>query len=911
MKILKFPSTENMKSKELPEVRDLAKSVVHYTDVRQHYACPVNDDHKVYTPQVVKNANVQAGTFRVPCGFHYDAATDSAVQCPGEIHIHPVKRSGPFSLSRLVNKAAKFISDMLDGKEPPTVNPVPLPAINSGIEQWTWIQIDGNRVRIPMSLVKRGDWIYRDAVTDVVNQVREIELKKGTIEESGDWYVVNGDTILFQNQSVVRDNVIHAFMLEAGDVLVDGSVIETIEKQSGSYFWYRLSVDGDHTYALNGYPMHNADRYAVATGIWTDTAVWASSDGGSAGASVPTLSDNALLTATSGAITVTVSATSVCADFTCTGFTGTFVHNASFSVYGNFLTVAGMTFTASSGTTSLKATTTGKTITTGGLSLSSLNFDGVGGAWTLQDALTLASNRNFTVTNGSFTSNNQAITLASSGTFSVSGTAVRSAILGSSSVTVGTWTATTTTSLTFNAGTSTITVLATGTFAGGGLTYSTVIMSGSSTTTMVVTGANTFTVELRRTNSSEYVTTTFSATQTGGTLTITGNNTSTQRQLIASDTIGTSRSLSFTTVVLTNADARDINFANAAGAGTSVGDAGGNTNLTSDAPRTLYWVSAAGTGSWFATSTRWSLSSGGAVNEACPLPQDTAIFDASSFSGSGRTVQPGVVAARLCAMDWTGVLNGPTFAINVTTGLYGNTTFIGTGSMTVTGTATVNVRKRGTLTLVSTGQTITTSTFTVDSGSGVFTPSDAFVTGGAFVLTSGTVTCGVDITATTVSITGTSTRAWTQSAGTITLTSTGTVWDATVTTGLTLTFSGSTIKMTNNSSSTKTFVGGGLTYYNIWCSGGGTGAFDFTGANTYYNHRSDSSLSLRFESGITSTHQTRPLWDNATVGSMTAGVNHTHHFSGTGRFGITGITLSDSTASPVSTWYAVNGVDTP
>lgn len=86
-----------------------------------------------------------------------------------------------------------------------------------------------------------------------------------------------------------------------------------------------------------------ANRYAVATGTWdtTNTSIWSATDGGAPGASAPTSSDKALLTAASGAITVTLGANVSCLECIQTGFTGTL------DWAGNKITVAGVSWVGS------------------------------------------------------------------------------------------------------------------------------------------------------------------------------------------------------------------------------------------------------------------------------------------------------------------------------------------------------------------------------------------------------------------------------------------------------------------------------------------------------------------------------------------------------------------------------------
>jgi len=101
-----------------------------------------------------------------------------------------------------------------------------------------------------------------------------------------------------------------------------------------------------------------------------------------------------------GSDTVTFSATSRrvnILDFT--GFTGTFT-NSSPTVHGNYILVSGMTVGSGTEITTF-ATTTSQNITTAGQTLDfPVTFNGVGGIFQLQDALTLGSTRALTMING-------------------------------------------------------------------------------------------------------------------------------------------------------------------------------------------------------------------------------------------------------------------------------------------------------------------------------------------------------------------------------------------------------------------------------------------------------------------------------------------------------------------------------
>jgi hypothetical protein len=83
-----------------------------------------------------------------------------------------------------------------------------------------------------------------------------------------------------------------------------------------------------------------------------------------------------------------------------TGFSGTF-SNTALSVYGNYTISSGMTVTAGANAVTFAATSGTQQITTNGKTLDMpLTFNGIGGTFAFQDALTQGSTRAFTVTNG-------------------------------------------------------------------------------------------------------------------------------------------------------------------------------------------------------------------------------------------------------------------------------------------------------------------------------------------------------------------------------------------------------------------------------------------------------------------------------------------------------------------------------
>lgn len=222
-----------------------------------------------------------------------------------------------------------------------------------------------------------------------------------------------------------------------------------------------------------------ADRYWVGgTGTWssTNTTNWSDTSGGAGGFSVPTASDNVFFDVNSntgtGAFTVTMANTPrVCNDFTASGLDGTMTlagSSVGLTVSGS-LSFPATNFTRTyTGTTTFNATTTGKTITTNGVAFgAAVLFDGVGGAWTLQDALSVSGTAatTTTLTNGTLDLNNQTL---STGRFSSNNSNTRSIAFGTGNIActgTGTvWTTQSSTNLT-TTGTQVVNVTSTGSTA--------------------------------------------------------------------------------------------------------------------------------------------------------------------------------------------------------------------------------------------------------------------------------------------------------------------------------------------------------------------------------------------------------------------------------------------------------------
>lgn len=602
-----------------------------------------------------------------------------------------------------------------------------------------------------------------------------------------------------------------------------------------------------------------ADRYWVGgTGSWdaSDTTHWSASSGGASGASVPTSSDNVFFnSASNGAsYTCTITASANCNDLSLAHpsvGSFTFAGSSDLSIYGS-LTSANIS-RSYTGTITFRATSTGKTITSNGeLYSSPFVFDGVGGGWTLQDNLSIGSTRTLTLTNGSLDINGKTLTASA---LSSSNSNVRTLTLGAATLNLGSsatpWTLATSTNLTFSGASATINLTGSGPdFRGGGQTYGTVTFTGASQKRIFEAntfGTLTITGTATKTNSVELW-----ANQTvSGTFTASGNS-SINRLWVLSGTTGTARTITAATVTTSNSDWEDITGAGAASWDLSAitglsGDCGGNSGITFTSPVTNYWVG--GTGNWDAVA-EWASSSGGAASSGrVPLPQDTARFDANSFSAGSLTVTNNV--ERIGSMDWTGATNTPTYSSTAQTNIYGSVTFI--AGMTLSIGNTYSFKGRGSHTITMAGGSFL-GDIDFDCSGGTYTISDDFGLAQQLDFSSGTFTAN-NFNVTAGQIYGGTTAILNMGSGTWECTgysSLGSVFDVF---GATTINSGtSTVKFTSSGSGDCFFEGGGNTYHNFWVTGARTGHIEIWDENTFNDITVDTPpQEIQFISGYTQT----------------------------------------------------------
>jgi hypothetical protein len=480
------------------------------------------------------------------------------------------------------------------------------------------------------------------------------------------------------------------------------------------------------------------------------------------------------------AYAVTIGLTAVAANAADISIAGPLVGNVTITsaatsvinCYGSWLNAAtGVAFTSTAGSiVNFLATTTGKTITNNGVSLGNLNlrFDSATGGWELGSALTLTTT--ISVLQGSFSTSTSSWGLTC-GSIATTGTVVRSISLNSSLVSI---TGTSqinfgaTTNLTFNAGTSSIVCsTTTSSFTGGGQTFYNVSYTALGQISASITGANTFnnlTFPVKTAVSVANITIAANQIVTG-TLTMAGSTYAARFQLVSA-TIGTPFTFTAGAVSLAYVDFRDIVGAGTATwTGTSIGDCLGNTNITFDAPKTVY-RNLAGAQLWAANG--WAASSGGAPAVASyPLPQDTAVFDDVGAAGTISSW-----AANTGSVDMSArTLSSPFTAVN-TLSVYGNW-INGTGTV-LSGAGTINFLGRSLQTITPAGITFG-SGITVTAFGGTVRIEAALTATSTLVLTNGTLDLNdFTFTTTTLVSTNSNTRSIAFGTGDITVTANGT-----------------------------------------------------------------------------------------------------------------------------------------
>ena len=253
-----------------------------------------------------------------------------------------------------------------------------------------------------------------------------------------------------------------------------------------------------------------ANRYWVGcAGTWdtSSTTNWSAASGGSSGASVPTSADSVFFDSGSGSPgSITCVGILNCLNLTVSVTGWTIVSGtATFNIKGSLLLNSGTTWSGTVTGSSIVFTSTlwGNTITTNGVQLGVqiVEFNGVGGGWSLGSSLTIGLTSiaagSIYFTNGTFDTSPNSYSINAYG-FGLS-TGTKTINLNNSTMTIGgtsggiwNYSAPNLLNTNFNAGTSTIVMNGGPIGFGGGFNFYNVNFSASAFSQTAINGNNTF-----------------------------------------------------------------------------------------------------------------------------------------------------------------------------------------------------------------------------------------------------------------------------------------------------------------------------------------------------------------------------------------------------------------------------------
>ena len=523
----------------------------------------------------------------------------------------------------------------------------------------------------------------------------------------------------------------------SGSVIVTYAVLSDITATGGASFTANNSIDlGNNTGWIITSPAPK-DLYWVGNGgNWNDGNHWSLSSGGPASGCAPTPVDNVFFDANSftalGQI-VTINPTIVqCRNMSWVGVTNnpnlTLPSTNALRIYGSLALVPGMS-TNIQGGVFFVATTTGQTITSAGKNFGPVTFDGIGGGWSLQDALNVTNgfSPEILLSKGTLNTNNQTVAARIFSALDGGGNALN---LGSSVINVnGSWSTSGLAAGSLNAGTSTINVtpfFSTANFqVGQNQTYHNLNFPSTSASNQLILSNNNVTFTGTVSFAGNGSTSGFGSSIIFNNLTLVAGTTMTFRNIfthvingsfnatgtcgaiidIKSSAAGNGATIQKASgsVALSYVALKDITATGGASftANNSI-DLGNNTGwiITSPAPKDLYWV---GNGGNWNDGNHWSLSSGGPASGCAPTPVDNVFFDANSFTALGQivTINPTIVQCR--NMSWVGVTNNPNLTLPSTNALriY--------GSLALVPGMSTNIQGGVFFVATTTGQTITSA----------------------------------------------------------------------------------------------------------------------------------------------------------------------------------------------------------
>jgi hypothetical protein len=351
-------------------------------------------------------------------------------------------------------------------------------------------------------------------------------------------------------------------------------------------------------------------------------------------------------------------------------------------------------------------------------------------------------------------------------------------------------------------------------------------------------------------------------------------------------------------------DFQDIAM-NSSRSGTRLGNWGNNSNITFDAAKTVYW-NLTGTQNWSATG--WATTSGGspAANNF-PLAQDTVVFDNTGAATTVSIDAPWGVGTVSMGGRTTAMTLSGSGVITV----FGNWTY-GTGVTASLSAETIFAARTGTQTITSAGKSFYSFETPIFASSSTIALADALTTTASsfsdgVVIYSGFTTNGFSVTTNYFF----NNNAFSPGGSVFTITGTGQCWvsnNATIT-GL------ANITLSNTTATARSIVLGTKTYGTLTI-GGATGSSTTTISGTPTFSEIASTKTVAHTIVFPNVTTTTAAWSvNGSSGNVVtlsrtgASGTFTLAKSGGGTVSASWLSISNSTATPGSTWTATNSID--
>lgn len=275
-----------------------------------------------------------------------------------------------------------------------------------------------------------------------------------------------------------------------------------------------------------------------------------------------------------------------------------------------------------------------------------------------------------------------------------------------------------------------------------------------------------------------------------------------------------------------------------------------------------------------------------------PVASDDCLLNDSS---GNCVINTGAVGRSLNCTGYTGTLS-QSDALTIGDGTTGNVTFAAGMTYSSPGTITLASTAAGN-TLTSTGKTL--GFVNVNGTGGEWTLQDALNASTGLQLQSGSlVTNSQAVTCQSLITSGATTRSLTLGSSVITITGSSTVWSAingrnSTSAGITFDCGTSVICFTDTSSTDKAINNANLTYHIFRLTMGGTGAFKFLGAGTFYAIQTTgtpAAITLKFTHTTTYTFTGPTPLPSGTSGALVTLCSSTDNTAYT--FNLSGQTIS-------------------